>query len=46
MNYKFDIIHVNPIFTGEGGKFALSLSYYNMALQLKKSFAFMHPDFE
>ena len=37
---------LNPICNGRGGKFALSLSYFNIASKLKKLFALMHPDFE
>ena len=36
---------INPICTG-GGKFALPLSYFNIAPKRKQSFALMHPDFE
>ena len=37
---------VYRICTGGGGKFAPSLSYFNIASKLKKIFALMHPDFE
>ena len=37
--------YINPICTG-GGKFAPSLSYFNIAPKRKQSFALMHPDFE
>ena len=32
--------------SGGGGKFAPPLSYFNIALKQKQSFALMHPDFE
>ena len=40
-NYFF-----NPSCSGEEGKFALYLSYFNTAPKLNKGFALMHPDYE
>ena len=37
---------LTPFVPGGGAKFAPTLSYFNIASKLKKSFALMNPDFE